>query len=319
MDRIKELIGQQRAHREQSVTGQGHSLAMVAASAGLSPAAQLKHQLSGLQGIKHTKQLDAQLAEPENLKALTEKFQAIHDAILASERQFLLIGEAEQLSQYMDDLAATWSQPSAGKQRSEAFGLEKTSAQVKQLWIANSPINFCARAYPTVPVEHEDAAALAVLGGFLRNGYLHTAIREKGGAYGGGASYTSDIAAFRFYSYRDPRLVDTLNDFDKSIDWLLSEKHEWRQVEEAILGVISSIDKPSSPAGEAKDAFQSALFGRTPEKRRYYRSRILKVTLDDLKRVAETYFDPARASTAVITNAATLDQLGDMGMDVIKL
>ncbi|WP_455365402.1 insulinase family protein, partial [Kaarinaea lacus] len=317
--RIKELIGQQRAHREQSVTGQGHSLAMIAASAGLSPAAQLKHQLSGLQGIKHTKQLDAQLTDSENLKALADKFQAIHDAILASERQFLLIGEAEQLNDYMNDLAATWNQPAASGASSNVFGLNETSHQVKQMWIANSPINFCAKAYPTVPVEHKDAAALAVLGGFLRNGYLHTAIREKGGAYGGGASYTSDIAAFRFYSYRDPRLVDTLNDFDKSIDWLLSEKHEWRQVEEAILGVISSIDKPSSPAGEAKDAFQSALFGRTPEKRRYYRSRILKVTLDDLKRVAETYFDPARASTAVITNAATLDQVGDMGMEVIKL
>ena len=319
LGRIKELIGQQRAHREQSVTGQGHSLAMIAASSGLSPAAQLKHELSGLQGIKHTKQLDAQLAEPKNLQALADKFQAIHDAILASERQFLLVGETEQLDTYMNDLSATWAKRTTVKSSAESFNLGETNRQVRQLWIANSPINFCARAYPTVPIEHNDAAALAVLGGFLRNGYLHTAIREKGGAYGGGASYTSDIAAFRFYSYRDPRLVDTLNDFDKSIDWLLSEKHEWSQVEEAILGVISGIDKPSSPAGEAKDAFQSALFGRTPEKRRYYRSRILKVTLDDLKRVAETYFDPARASTAVITNAVTLDQLGDLGMDVIKL
>jgi Zn-dependent M16 (insulinase) family peptidase len=319
LGRIKELIGQQRAHREQSVTGQGHTLAMIAASSGLSPAAQLKHQLSGLQGIRHIKQLDAMIAEPDNLKALTGKFQAIHAAILAADRQFLLIGEPEHLEAFMKDLSAVWTGSRPATERAEPFSLNEISRQVKQLWIANSPINFCARAYPAVPIEHDDAAPLTVLGGFLRNGYLHTAIREKGGAYGGGASYTSDIAAFRFYSYRDPRLVDTLNDFDRSIDWLLTEKHEWRQVEEAILGVISSIDKPSSPAGEAKDAFQNTLFGRTPEKRRYYRSRILKVTLDDLKRVAQTYFDPAKASTAVITNAATLEQHGDLGMDVIKL
>ncbi|MCI0505975.1 MAG: insulinase family protein [Gammaproteobacteria bacterium] len=319
LDRIRELIGQQRAHREQSVTGQGHTLAMIAASSGLSPAAQLKHQLSGLQGIKHIKQLDAMIEEQDNLKTLTGKFQAIHDAILAAERQYLLIGEPEHLESFMKDLSAVWAGSRPATSNAKPFSLNEISRQVKQLWIANSPINFCARAYPAVPIEHDDAAPLTVLGGFLRNGYLHTAIREKGGAYGGGASYTSDIAAFRFYSYRDPRLVDTLNDFDTSIDWLLTEKHEWRQVEEAILGVISSIDKPSSPAGEAKDAFQNALFGRTPEKRRYYRSRILKVTLDDLKRVAQTYFDPAKASTAVITNAATLEQHGDLGMDVIKL
>ena len=319
LGRLKELIGQQRAHREQSVTGQGHSLAMVAASSGLSPVAALKHRLSGLQGIKHTKQLDSQLMESSNLDALANKFQTIHDAILATERQYLLIGESEHLEEYLNDLSSTWSDTKSVTNHSDVFSLEKTHQQVKQIWVANSPINFCAKAYPTVPIEHDDAAPLSVLAGFLRNGFLHTAIREKGGAYGGGASYTSDIAAFRFYSYRDPRLVDTLNDFDKSIEWLLSEKHEWRQVEEAILGVISGIDKPSSPAGEAKEAFQNQLFGRTPEKRRYYRSRILKVTLDDLKRVGETYFDPGKASTAVITNAATLDQTGDLGMDVIKL
>jgi Zn-dependent M16 (insulinase) family peptidase len=319
LGRIKELIGQQRAHREQSVTGQGHSLAMVAASSGLSPAAALKHRLSGLQGIQHTKQLDSQLADSDKLSALADKFQTIHDAIIAAERQYLLIGESEHLDDYLNDLSTAWGNSKAEPTHNDVFGLDANNQQVKQLWIANSPINFCAKAYPTVPIDHEDAAPLSVLGGFLRNGYLHTAIREKGGAYGGGASYTSDIAAFRFYSYRDPRLVDTLNDFDKSIDWLLSERHEWRQVEEAILGVISSIDKPSSPAGEAKDAFQNALFGRTPEKRRMYRSRILKVTLDDLKRVGETYFNPDKASIAVITNAATLDQAGDLGMDVIKL
>jgi hypothetical protein len=318
MDRIKELIGQQRAQREQSITGQGHSLAMTAASSGLSPAAELKHRLSGLQGIKHIKTLDEQLKSPEGLKQLSDRFQALHDAICQSDREFLLIGENDHLSDFMDELSSTWSNAPLVASNSKPFALPNVSRQVKQMWIASSAVNFCSKAYPTVPVEHEDAAPLAVLGGFLRNGYLHTAIREKGGAYGGGASYSADIAGFRFYSYRDPRLVDTLGDFDRSIDWLLNEKHEASQLEQAILGVISSIDKPSSPSGEAKDAFQNSLFGRTAEKRQFYRKRILKVTMDDLKRVGKTYFDPALASVAVITNAATLDQLGDMGMEVLK-
>lgn len=67
-----------------------------------------------------------------------------------------------------------------------------------ELWLANTQVNFCARAYPTVPEAHPDAAALTVLGGFLPGGFLHRAIREQGGAYGGGASQDSGIAAFRF-------------------------------------------------------------------------------------------------------------------------
>lgn len=318
LDRIKELIGQQRAHREQSITGQGHSLAMTAASSGLSPGADLKHRLSGLHGIKHIKELDASLKEAEGIKQLSDRFQALHDTICQADKQFLVIGEEHLLDGYLKNLEELWTSADNKSSQGSAFSLPEVSKQVKQMWIASSPVNFCSKAYPTVPVEHDDAAALVVLAGFLRNGYLHTAIREKGGAYGGGASYSSEIAAFRFYSYRDPRLTDTLDDFDRSIQWLMSEKHDADQLEQAILGVISSIDKPSSPAGEAKDAFQNALFGRTPEKRQHYRKRVLKVTIDDLKRVAETYFNPDSASVAVITNNATLEQLGDLGMEVFK-
>jgi hypothetical protein len=44
-------------------------------------------------------------------------------------------------------------------------------------------------------------------------------------------------------------LTETLSDFDRSIDWLLSGKHQDNQLEEAVLGVIAAMDKSSSPAG----------------------------------------------------------------------
>ena len=48
-----------------------------------------------------------------------------------------------------------------------------------------------------------------------------------------------------------------------------------------ILGVIGSLDKPSSPAGEAKQHFHNRLFGRSHAQREEFRERILAVTLDD--------------------------------------
>ena len=47
--RLRELVSQMRARREQAITGNGHGLAMAAASAGMSPLAQFNHQLSGMQ------------------------------------------------------------------------------------------------------------------------------------------------------------------------------------------------------------------------------------------------------------------------------
>ena len=68
------------------------------------------------------------------------------------------------------------------------------------------------------------------------------------------------------------------------------------------MSVVSGIDKPGSPAGEARSTFQAELFDRTAIKRREFRQRILQVTLDDLKRVGETYFNAESASTAVLTS-----------------
>lgn len=315
--RIRELIAQLRAQREQSVMGNGHGLAMLAASGGMSPGAALKHRLSGLAGIRSCKTLDDSFQDPAALDDFIEKLSRVHQRVLSCDRQYVLIGEHDRQQELLD-IHKHWSTlPSPT--HSGRFQLPPLREQRKEMWITSTPVNFCAKAYPAVPVNHPDSPALLVLSGFLRNGFLHREIREHGGAYGGGASYQAENATFRFYSYRDPRLADTLNDFDRSIKWLLNEKHEWRQVEEAILGIISSIDRPSSPAGEAKDAFLNALYGRTPEQRQKYRASILKVTLEDLQRVGKTYFNPNDASIAVITNSSNAEEIKSLGLEAMHL
>ena len=320
--RIRELVAQARARREQSVTGNGHGLAMSAATSRMNPAAYLTHRISGLEGIRALKQLDESLRSDDRLKALATQLKEIHQHVLAARRQFLLVGEAEHDVAFNTDLASCWQQVPGNAARG-TFALPPIRERVAQAWITNTQVNFCAKAYPTVPMHHADAPALTVLGGFLRNGFLHRAIREQGGAYGGGAGQDSNIAAFRFYSYRDPRLLETFDDFDASIEWLLNTTHAWQNVEEAILGVVGSIDKPGSPAGEAKQAFHNQLFGRTPAERERFRANVLKVTADDLKRVARTYFAPERASYAVVTNAAQREKLGatwhERGWEILTL
>ena len=316
-DRIREIISQRRARREQSVTGSGHTLAMTAASSGMSPVAHLGHRFNGLEGIRILKALD-EANKSGRVAALAECFDRIHQRLLSAPMRYMIIGEEEKLDDLVNGFEAGWgsANPGAGF---APFELDRVDQAIKQMWITNTQVNFCARAYRTVAMDHADAAPLSVLGGFLRNGFLHTAIREKGGAYGGGAGHDTNIAAFRFFSYRDPRLAETLDDFDRAIEWMLTGKHEWRLVEEAILGVVSNIDKPGSPAGEARQAFHNELHGRSREKLQAFRQNVLKVTLDDLKRVTETYLRPDKASTAVITNAATLEQRGDLGLDVVNL
>jgi Zn-dependent M16 (insulinase) family peptidase len=301
LPRLRDLVAQQRARREQSVTGSGHVLAMNAASAGMSPVAKLTHDLSGLAGIQAVKILDDALDAQESLQQFARQLQQLHNAIVGGKKILLVIAEAEQLDAIQQSTSALWATTTL-RTHAPTLTLPPLREPVRQLWQTNTQVNFCAKAYPSVPIDHPDSAALTVLGGFLRNGYLHRTIREQGGAYGGGAAQDSNVAAFRFYSYRDPRLAETLADFDTAITWLLDTEHDPQQLEEAIIGVMGSLDKPGSPAGEAKQDFHNNLFGRTPQQQRRFRARILAVTLADLKRVTAQYLKPENASIAVVTN-----------------
>jgi len=314
LERIKELVAQYRSRLDQSITGHGHGLAMQAASSGLSPIAHLSHNISGLAGIQAVQKLDQSLKSTESLGELADNLTVLHSLITLGQKQFLLIGEEpnfDEQQQYLRDLWLPDNVPT------DTFSLPKRREQVKQCWLTNTQVNFCAKAYPTVTSDHVDAAPLVILGGVLRNGYLHRAIREQGGAYGGGASQESNIAAFRFYSYRDPRLSETLTDFDLAVKWFLENQHKDEALEEAILGVIGALDKPSSPAGEAKHAFQNRLFNRDDEFQGRFRQRVLATTLEDLTRVAKTYLTDENASSiAVVTSQQHWDDEGLSGFTV---
>ncbi len=317
LDRLRDLVAQLRGRREMSITGSGHALAMAAAASGIGPGAALAHRWGGLAGIGTIKSIDRGLAAREDIAALAEELAGIHRLIDAAPRQYLTVAEEDKLDEFTDTLASRFGPVSGEDFR--PFSPGDHSHRVAAVWKTSTQVNFCARAYATVPGGHPDAAPLAVLGGFLRNGFLHTAIREKGGAYGGGASQDNHNGAFRFFSYRDPRNADTLGDFDKSLTWLEAQQGCAQQVEEAILGVISAIDRPNSPAGEAKQTFHAELYGNTREKRERFRSRVLQVTLEDLKRVAGTYLRPELAHTAVITHPDRVAELDGLGLEAHTL
>ena len=74
-----------------------------------------------------------------------------------------------------------------------------------------------------------------------------------------------------------------------------------QEVEEAVLSIVSGIDAPGSPAGEARTAHHQWLQGRNESIRRAFRGAILAVTPQQVMQVAETYLNQEMAM-AVVTS-----------------
>lgn len=299
-ERIFSLIEKLCTHKQNLISSSGHSLAMRFSSQWLSNTAWVGEYLFGLTAIKRLRSLSQQLQKKPELIAFCDRLQQLHQHLQQGARQTLFIGEAAELKAFR----AHWRLSTTKGLDSQPppmvpFDLDSLSPLIQQpeqrstYWLINSQVNFCSRSYSSVPLVHPDSAPLSVLAILLNNNFLHRSIREQGGAYGGGALYNSDLAVFSFYSYRDPRLAASLNDFDNSIDWVLNASLTPSMIEEAVLMLISRIDKPNSPAGDAKQAFHSELFGYTKSLREQLRKAIRAVDENDLKRVAQSYlFEP---------------------------
>ncbi len=185
-ERIKDIISQKRALAEQAVIGNGHMLAMTAACSGMSPIAAINHELSGLEAAKELRELDKKLEDNAALLSLAKQLKCLHENFQDSPIELLVIAESPILKEMSNNLLDLWKLSDNLVDSEKKLTLPPIRESRKEFWVANTQVNFCARAYPTVPSDHSDSAPLTVLGGFLRNGFLHRAIREQGGAYGGG-------------------------------------------------------------------------------------------------------------------------------------
>ena len=310
--RIGDLLGQAKARKEQGITGGGHSLAMSLAAAPLNQSAALQNEMGGLPQAARLKARAAQI-KAEGAGALCDALDSIFTTISDSPDSALLVHDEASAAQHLQALQSAWQSgsPASGG----ALSWDRTTPDT--YWMVDSQVNFCAWALPTVTMCHEDAAALAVLGGVLRNGYLHTAIREKGGAYGAGATHDSSLACFKFYSYRDPRVEGTFNDFAASVDWVLNKASGDDLVEQAVLGIIGGLDRPGSPAGEARQNFHLDKSGRSRELRQPSRDRLLSVRWADFRRVADIYLKGQAGSKAVVAPRGTASVAEGLGLGVV--
>lgn len=319
-DRILELLQQRKARWSSRLANSAHSYALQTASRDMSVVAQRDYYNTGLPALVWFKALVTQIEQDDTqLAQLLADIAALHQRVLSLPKQFVLVAEQEKLEAISTYLAALWQNEKTDSVPALPSADLPVSPAQDIAWLIQTNVQFCAAVYPAVAVEHADTAALMVLGPYLRNGFLHRALREQGGAYGGGASYDGNACAFRFHSYRDPRLAETFADFQASIDWLFNEKQEAYQLEEAILGLIASMDKPGSPAGEAVTACHAILHGRTPAFRKKLRAALLAVTLDDLKRVARDYLQGKQPVRAAVAPHAKQQALEDLGFHVLKV
>ena len=128
-------------------------------------------------------------------------------------------------------------------------------------------VHYTALSLKGVSYTHPDSPVLRVLANYLEQKRIHPEIREKGGAYGGGARYSPLNGIFAFTSYRDPSFERSLEIMRDAGHWIREQAIGYDVLGEMKLSIFKDIDAPISVREEGMQEF---LHGITDDMRQMY-------------------------------------------------
>ena len=300
-ERIKMLIASSAAAMSTSIASSGNRFASLkAGSLFNSPRAQISERLNGLtqaqfinellnesiEGVAH------ELVELKNILLSNCGNDAKAAVVHSSEDDLNLKG---LVSNFFKDLKMEHDVTrTENKKIDNATG----SLQCDQAVFVPGPFssNFSALSFMPFPDSRpsvRDSAILNLTTKLLRSKYLHREIREKGGAYGSAASFSTLSGLFTFSSYRDPSPLNSLNVFREAGKALLSRD---APSEEDLLGAkLSTFSDMDAPVDISSRGFQEFLYGPVEGSdvlRQEYREAFRACSLKDIKNILEDVILP---------------------------
>lgn len=281
-NRIAELLKKMRDALISQVNKRAMRYASLLAFSGSSSASFIQESWYGLTQLNFIEALTKDL--PTSLPSLIEKLSSLKDRFLTYHNPTLVLSCSEETYEQMAKEAffglsllkpqgkpAPWT---------TSFPLVKTPSQAR---IISSQVAFLVKGLETVTYLDKHSAPLTIASSLFENLILHKEIREQGGAYGTGASYSSLSGHFHFHSYRDPHIASSLTSFEKAVDEIAVGNFSESDLEEAKLSLIQHMDAPVPPSVRALTTYTWEREGKTDLMRQHFRSKILDTKIADVQ------------------------------------
>jgi hypothetical protein len=148
-------------------------------------------------------------------------------------------------------------------------------------------VNYVGKGANLYAMGYQFHGSAQVVSGYLRTSWLWERIRVQGGAYGAFCMFDRISGTMTFVSYRDPNLLKTLDNFDRSVDFLRQTDLSDSELTKAIIGTIGSMDTYLLPDAKGFVSMLRHLTGETEEDRQKMRDEVLSTSTADFKAFAD--------------------------------
>ncbi len=280
--RLFELVAENRSGKQAQMMSAGHSLAAGQALSYLSKQAYLMDQVNGLafyrllEGLE--KDFEGKKEElSDNMERLVRYIFRPENLMVdfTAERNGL-----EGLEKLIEGLKAKLYRESV-----EGKPYVPRPVKKNEGLMSSAQIQYVCRAGNYADKGLSYTGALRVLKVVMSYEYLWMQVRVKGGAYGCMCQFGKTGESY-FVSYRDPNLEKTIEVYEKAADFVAGFDADERTMTQYIIGAVSALDMPLTPAAWGTYSLAGYMTGLAFEKVQKERDELLSADAETIRKLA---------------------------------
>ncbi len=280
--RLFELVAENRSGKQAQMMDAGHSLAAGQALSYLSKQAYLMDQVNGLafyrllEGLE--KDFEGKKEElSDNMERLVRYIFRPENLMVdfTAERNGL-----EGLEKLIEGLKAKLYRESV-----EGKPYVPRPVKKNEGLMSSAQIQYVCRAGNYADKGLSYTGALRVLKVVMSYEYLWMQVRVKGGAYGCMCQFGKTGESY-FVSYSDPNLEKTIEVYEKAADFVAGFDADERTMTQYIIGAVSALDMPLTPAAWGTYSLAGYMTGLAFEKVQKERDELLSADAETIRKLA---------------------------------
>ena len=280
--RMKEILAMLKSRLLMKFQSSGHTTAALRAMSYASPSAKLKDMTSGIEFYEKVAYLEEHFEEEK--ARLTEILTNLTKKLFRSDRMMISFTASKAGLSGMETMIEGLKKRLFEEETKETpciLHCEKKNEGFKTA----SKVQYVARAGNFIDQGVPYHGALQILKVILSYDYLWQNVRVIGGAYGCMINFNR-IGEGYFVSYRDPNLKRTMDVYEGVVDYLENFTVTDRDMTKYIIGTMSNIDQPMTPAIKGERSMNLYMNRVSEEMIQTERCQILEAQQEDIRKLA---------------------------------
>ena len=312
--RLTELVQESKAIWDNEAFRRGNSIVSQRVMAQVSAVGKFRDNGN----LGYYQKISELASNPAALPLLPEKLAEVARKIFrANNVDIMFVGEEGELEAFenlMKPFVETW----------DTTELSDDVLQITRLSgndgiVTAGKVQYVAQGGNFIDHGFKHVGPMSVLETILRYEYLWIRIRVQGGAYGAFANFYDD-GNMIFCSYRDPNLLETLDVYKELPQYLRDFTLTDREMRKYIIGTMSSLDLPMTPALRGPRAMGMYFSGAKLEDKVEFRKQVIACKPEDIVALADVV-EPVLNDNHICTmgNEQKIKDAGNVFDNIVSL